>query len=115
MSETITAVMSRWAAGLEFEQLGERAIHEARRYLLDSLGCALGGYRQEDVEDRPGGARRGRRGGAGHGDRQWPQARRCVRRLGQRPDGASDGLQRYLLAAGSIAPVRHHPRGDRLR
>jgi 2-methylcitrate dehydratase len=24
-------------------------VHEAKRYLLDSLGCALGGYRQEDV------------------------------------------------------------------
>ena len=49
MAETITAVMSRWAAELEFADLGDRAVHEARRYLLDSLGCAFGGYRQEDV------------------------------------------------------------------
>lgn len=49
MSETITAKMSRWAAGLKYEHLGDRAIHEAKRYLLDSLGCAFGGYRQEDV------------------------------------------------------------------
>lgn len=49
MSETITAAMSRWAADLKFEDLGEKAVHEARRYLLDSLGCAFGGYRQEDV------------------------------------------------------------------
>ncbi len=49
MSETITAVMSRWAAGLEFDQIGEKAVHEARRYLLDSIGCALGGYLQEDT------------------------------------------------------------------
>ncbi len=49
MSETITATMSRWAAGLEYGQIGKRAIHEAKRYLLDSLGCALGGYRQEDA------------------------------------------------------------------
>ncbi len=49
MSETITAKMSRWAAGLTYQQLGDRAIHEAKRYLLDSLGCAFGGYRQEDV------------------------------------------------------------------
>ena len=49
MSDTITATMSRWAAGLEFDQLGEQAVHEARRYLLDSLGCAFGGYRQEDA------------------------------------------------------------------
>jgi 2-methylcitrate dehydratase len=49
MSETITAVMARWAAQLQYEQLSERAVHEARRYLLDSLGCALGGFRQEDA------------------------------------------------------------------
>ncbi len=49
MSETITAAMSRWAAELRFEQVSDSAVHEARRYLLDSLGCALGGYRQEDV------------------------------------------------------------------
>jgi 2-methylcitrate dehydratase len=49
MSETITATMSRWAADLEYGQIGERAIHEAKRYLLDSLGCAFGGYRQEDA------------------------------------------------------------------
>jgi len=50
MSDTITATLARWAADLSFEQIGAKAIHEARRYLLDSLGCALGGYRQEDVE-----------------------------------------------------------------
>jgi 2-methylcitrate dehydratase len=41
--------MSRWAAGLQYEDLSDQAVHEAKRYLLDSLGCALGGYRQEDV------------------------------------------------------------------
>jgi len=49
MSDTITATMSQWAAGLEFDQIGEQAVREARRYLLDSLGCAFGGYRQEDA------------------------------------------------------------------
>ncbi|MEE9270724.1 MAG: MmgE/PrpD family protein [Candidatus Krumholzibacteria bacterium] len=49
MSDTVTAKMARWAAQLEFEHLGDRAIHESRRYLLDSLGCAFGGYRQEDA------------------------------------------------------------------
>ncbi len=50
MSETITATMAQWAADLKYEDLGERAIHEAKRYLLDSLGCAFGGYRQEDAK-----------------------------------------------------------------
>lgn len=48
--ETITAAMSRWAAGLRFEQLSSEAVHQAKRLLLDSLGCALGGYLQHDVQ-----------------------------------------------------------------
>jgi len=50
MSETISATMSKWASDLTFDQIGERAVHEAKRFLLDSLGCAFGGYRQEDAE-----------------------------------------------------------------
>jgi len=48
--EKITATMARWAAGLKLEQLSPEAVQEAKRYLLDSLGCALGGYRQHDVK-----------------------------------------------------------------
>ena len=50
MSETITARMSRWATDLEFDHLTDDAVREAKRYLLDSLGCALGGYQQHDVK-----------------------------------------------------------------
>jgi 2-methylcitrate dehydratase len=50
MSQTLTATWARWASQLAFEHIGDQAVHEARRYLLDSLGCALGGYLQEDVE-----------------------------------------------------------------
>ena len=50
MSETITAAMARWTAGVRYGDLGDRAIHETRRFLLDSLGCAFGGLRQEDAE-----------------------------------------------------------------
>jgi 2-methylcitrate dehydratase len=46
---TITATMSQWAAGLEFEDLSQDAIYQAKRFLLDSVGCALGGYQQHDV------------------------------------------------------------------
>jgi 2-methylcitrate dehydratase len=49
MTETITATMARWATDLAYDDLGEQAIHEAKRYLLDSLGCAFGGFRQEDA------------------------------------------------------------------
>ena len=45
----ITATMSQWAAGLKFEHLSQDAIYQAKRFLLDSIGCALGGYQQHDV------------------------------------------------------------------
>ena len=48
--ETITAKMSRWAAGLEYPQLSPEAVYQAKRFLLDSVGCALGGYQQHDVK-----------------------------------------------------------------
>jgi 2-methylcitrate dehydratase len=48
--ETVTAKMSRWAAGLRYEDLSQDAIYQAKRFLLDSIGCALGGYRQHDVK-----------------------------------------------------------------
>src|SRR5712671_83688 len=47
--ETITAKMSRWAASLEYKQLSQDAVYQAKRFLLDSVGCALGGYQQYDV------------------------------------------------------------------
>lgn len=46
---TITATMSQWAAGVKFEDLSQDAIYQAKRFLLDSVGCALGGYQQHDV------------------------------------------------------------------
>jgi 2-methylcitrate dehydratase len=46
---TITATMSQWAAGLKFEDLSQDAIYQAKRFLLDSVGCALGGCQQHDV------------------------------------------------------------------
>jgi len=42
--------MSRWAANLQFKDLTADAIYQAKRFLLDSLGCALGGYQQHDVK-----------------------------------------------------------------
>jgi 2-methylcitrate dehydratase len=42
--------MARWASGLKFEHLAPDAIYQAKRFLLDSLACALGGYQQHDVK-----------------------------------------------------------------
>ncbi len=46
---TVSAAMARWAAGLRFEDLSADAVYQAKRFLLDSLGCALGGLVQHDV------------------------------------------------------------------
>jgi len=46
----VTTKMARWAEKLTFDQLSKEAVHEAKRYLLDSVGCALAGVRQHDME-----------------------------------------------------------------
>ena len=47
--ENITVEISRWAAGVKFDDLSGDAVHQAKRFLLDAMGCALGGYRQPDT------------------------------------------------------------------
>jgi len=42
--------MARWAAALDFSHLSQDAVFQAKRFLLDSIGCALGGYQQHDVK-----------------------------------------------------------------
>ncbi len=46
---TITRRISEWASGLRYEDLDQDAIDAARRFLFDTLGCALGGFGMEDV------------------------------------------------------------------
>ena len=45
----VTAPMAQWAAQLEYDQLSPEAVHDAKRFLLDSLGCAVGGAQQHDM------------------------------------------------------------------
>jgi len=45
---TITQTLSEWACRLRYEDLTADAVDAAKRFLYDSIGCALGGYRQED-------------------------------------------------------------------
>jgi 2-methylcitrate dehydratase len=47
---TVTSAMAQWAANLTFERLSSDAVHQAKRFLLDSLACALGGFQQHDVK-----------------------------------------------------------------
>lgn len=50
LQETVTAKMSRWAGDLQYEHISADAVHQAKRFLLDSLGCALGGFQQHNVK-----------------------------------------------------------------
>jgi 2-methylcitrate dehydratase len=47
---TVTRTLSEWAATVRFEDLPPAVVTEAKRYLMDSVGCALGGAQQHDVE-----------------------------------------------------------------
>jgi len=49
-NETVTATMARWAASLDCKDVSQDAAYQAKRFLLDSVGCALGGYQQHDVK-----------------------------------------------------------------
>ncbi|HZT42471.1 MAG TPA: MmgE/PrpD family protein [Chthonomonadaceae bacterium] len=39
--------LSAYAAGLQYEDLTPEAVHEAKRRLLDTLGCAMGAFQSE--------------------------------------------------------------------
>jgi 2-methylcitrate dehydratase len=49
-NKPVTARMAEWAASLRFENLPPETVHQAKRFLLDSLACALGGFLQQDVK-----------------------------------------------------------------
>ena len=46
---TITRTMAEWAASVNYEDLPIEVVTEAKRFLMDSVGCALGGAQQHDV------------------------------------------------------------------
>ncbi len=47
---TITEQISRWACDVRFEHLTPAAIDSAKRFLYDTLGCALGGSQVHDCK-----------------------------------------------------------------
>ncbi|NOZ03398.1 MAG: MmgE/PrpD family protein [FCB group bacterium] len=49
MEKTISRIMAEFAVNLQFEDLPEDVIHEAKRYLYDSIGCAYGSMETPDV------------------------------------------------------------------
>ncbi len=112
---TVTRTISDWASKVRYEDLTPEVVREAKRFLMDSMGCALGGAQQHDVHI----ARKVLGEMAGIGELPRPGHRRAVgpglRLPPQRPDDPGDGLQRHLLATGPMPPLRHHSGGDGLR
>lgn len=47
MESTLAHRMAEFATGLRFESLPADVVHEAKRVVIDSLGCALGAWREE--------------------------------------------------------------------
>ncbi|MBL7161938.1 MAG: MmgE/PrpD family protein [Anaerolineales bacterium] len=42
--------MAQFALNLQFEDIPAEAVHEAKRFLLDSIGCALAAVKNEDMQ-----------------------------------------------------------------
>lgn len=49
MEPTISRQIAEYAVNLRYEDLPEEVIHEVKRYLYDSIGCALGAIHTKDV------------------------------------------------------------------
>ena len=47
---SLSGKMAQWALDLKFEDIPEVSIWEAKRFLLDSMGCALAAVKNEDME-----------------------------------------------------------------
>lgn len=45
--DTIAAYLSDYSTGLTFTDLAPEVVHQAKRLLVDTLGCAIGGYTSE--------------------------------------------------------------------
>ena len=50
MTKTISQQWADYAVALRYEDIPAEAVKQAKRFLLDTMGCALGGYRVEDCE-----------------------------------------------------------------
>ncbi|MGQ0626645.1 MAG: MmgE/PrpD family protein [Phycisphaerales bacterium] len=47
--KSLARVLAEWATALRYEDLSKEAVEAAKRFWLDSLGCALGGSGQSDA------------------------------------------------------------------
>lgn len=45
----VSRTLAEWACGLRYGDLSREAVHKAKLFWFDSMGCALGGSQQEDA------------------------------------------------------------------
>ncbi len=50
VKKSISRTWAEFAAQLKFEQIDTESVVHAKRFLVDSCGCALGGFHHEDVQ-----------------------------------------------------------------
>ena len=48
--KSITHQMAQFSRSLQYEDIPADAVHEAKRFLIDSMGCALAAVRNEDMQ-----------------------------------------------------------------
>ncbi len=49
MEKSISRTISEFAVNLQYKDLPQNVIHEVKRFLYDSIGCAFGAYKTKDV------------------------------------------------------------------
>ncbi|MDP9186406.1 MAG: MmgE/PrpD family protein, partial [Verrucomicrobiota bacterium] len=47
MTTTLAHQLANYACALRFEDLSKEVVHEVKRRVIDSLGCALGAWNEE--------------------------------------------------------------------
>lgn len=50
MDVSISRQLARFALGLQYEDLPDEVVHEAKRHLYDTIGCAFGGFQTRGVQ-----------------------------------------------------------------
>jgi len=49
MNKSYSRQIAEFAVNLKYDDLPQNVVHEVKRYLYDSIGCAFGGYHTKDV------------------------------------------------------------------
>ncbi len=47
MTPTLAHQLANFACSLRYEDLSKNVVHEVKRRVIDSLGCALGAWKEE--------------------------------------------------------------------